>query len=176
MWWMLAAQLGMSIASNAAQAGANSAQYKADKKWQKYKNTMLSLSAAQSQNAVTTNITQETLASAVQALEIEKATVTQRGDAVVQAAAAGVKGNSVNSAVRAVERSGAEAEYARALDLKNQYLGFDYQRRDIALSAKMGKDTNYIPKPSPVSSILGIAKDATQIGVDNYDYLKAFFH
>ena len=175
MWWMLAAQVGMSALQEGQNSATSEAQYKADKKWKKYQNTMLGLSAAQSQNAITTNVTQTTLASATEALEIQKATVGARGDSIVQAAAAGVGGNSVASAVRAVERSGAELEFARQQDLRNAYLGFDYERRNIAMSAKMGENTNYIPKPSSVSSMLGFAKDVGTIGVNNYDYLADFF-
>lgn len=175
MWWMLAAQVGMSAVSHGMSSAASEAQYKADKKWQKYQNTMLALSAAQSQNAITTNVTQATLASAAEALEIRKATIAASGDAKVQAAAAGVGGNSVASAVRDVEKSGAQLEFARQEELRNAYLGFDYERRNVALSAKMGENANYIPKPSSVSSMLGFAKDVGGIGVDNYDYLSDLF-
>lgn len=175
MWWMLAAQVGMSALSQGQSSAASEAQYKADKKWKKYQNTMLALSSAQSQNAVTTNVTQATLASATQALEIEKSVIKQRGDAIVQAAAAGVGGQSVASSVRAVERSGAQAEYARQEDLRNAYLGFDYERRNIAMQAKMGENTNYIPKPSSISSLLGFAKDVGSIGLDNYDYISGIW-
>ena len=175
MWWMLAAQAGMAALSYGQSSATSETQYKADKKWKKYQNTMLALSAAQSQNAITTNQSQATMASAVEALEIDKAVITQRGDATVQAAAAGVGGNSVASSVRAVERSGAVAEYARQEDLRNAYLGFDYERRNIAMSAKMGENTNYIPKPSSISAALGFAKDVGTIGVDNYDYISGIW-
>lgn len=175
MWWMLAAQAGMAAISAGQSSAASEAQYKADKKWKKYQNTMLALSAAQTQNAITTNVTQTTLASATQALEIDKAVMNQRGDAVVQAAAAGVGGGSVASSVRAVERSGAQAEYQRQEDLRNAYLGFDYERRNVAMQAKMGENTNYIPKPSSASSLLGFAKDVGTIGLDNYDYISGIW-
>lgn len=175
MWWMLAGQLALSAVDRGMSSAASEAQYKADKKWKKYQNTMLALSAAQSQNAVTTNVTQQTLASATQALEIDKATMGARGDAVVQAAAAGVGGNSVASGIRAVERSGANAEFQRQEDLRNAYLGFDYERRNIAMSAKMGENSSYIPKPSSVSSYLGFAKDVGSVGLDNYDYISGIW-
>ena len=72
MWWMLAAQLCMAAVSQGQSSAAGEAQYKADKKWKKYQNTMLALSTAQTQNAITTNVTQTTLASATQAGSISR--------------------------------------------------------------------------------------------------------
>lgn len=172
MWWMLGAQVGLAALSANAAGAASEQQYKANKKWQKYENTMLRLSDAQNQNAITQNQTYATMASAAAALEIDKQLIQQRGQATVEAAAAGVGGGSVASSVRAVTRSAASLEYARQEELKAQYLGFDAQRRNSAFNAKMSMDESYIPKPSPLSTILGFAKDVTKTGIDNYDYLK----
>lgn len=171
MWWMLAAQVGMSSVSAFAGHQQSKEQYKVEKKWQKYRNTMSMLSAAQTQNAVTTNQTMATIESAAQALEIQKSELVQRGDAKVQAAAAGVSGGSVGSTLNGIARGAAQAQRARKMELENKYLGFTFERRNIAMGAAMNKDVSYIPKPDPLSAMLGFAKDATAVGIDNYDYL-----
>ena len=82
-------------------------QAKGMKAFQKYKNTMTMLSAAQSQNAITTNWLLERAAFAEQGIDLQKQSMITSARVESAAAGAGVKGRSVNQAMFDVARNAA---------------------------------------------------------------------
>lgn len=133
--------------SAAMQYKADKAEYKAKKAWQEYRNTMTNLSNAVSQNAITSNEILSNAAFARQAMQLQKATMATEGAVVSSAAAAGVKGKSVNQVVLSVQRSSAEQERERQIQLETSWMASDHQRVNSAMSAAMQQDYTYIPKP-----------------------------
>lgn len=163
MVWMLAAMAASNALSAASQYSADKAESKVRRAWQTYRNTMTRLSDAVSQNAITSNELLSNAAFARQAMQLQKATMATEGSAESSAAAAGVRGKSVNQVVLSIQRSSAEQERERQIQLETSWMASDQQRLNSAMSAAMQQDYSYIPKPKASTYFLGAAmKTATQ--------------
>lgn len=153
MIWMAAAMAASAIAKFAG----DSANAKAQKKIQRYKNKMTNLAAAMSMNSITENEAMAVQQSARQAVAMRRDEMSTLGSTAVAAAAAGVKGNSVNLSVVDVQRNAGRAERDRQIDLEQQFLQFQQQRQSTVLSAAQGQDISYIPRPNFLSYALQAA-------------------
>lgn len=162
MWWMMAAQAGMSFMQAGQQLAADKAQYKARKAWQTYSNTMVRLSDSMNQNAITTNEIIAQSAFAEQALGIKRSSILTQAKSEVAAAAAGVKGRSVNQSMIDIQRNAAARETERQTSLSNANLAFDQQRLQSRMSAEMQQDYTYLPKPNPATYYLNAAMQTAQ--------------
>lgn len=163
MWWM-AASAGLNALSAINQYGADKAKAKAQQAWQDYSNRMVDLSATVSQNAITTNELLSADAFTNQAMQIQRGGMLAEAQAKVSAAAAGVKGNSVNRGVTHVLANAASREAERQEQFRVAQLGFTQQRTQVAMSAAMQKDYSYIPKPQAASYFLSAASSFASQG------------
>lgn len=168
MWWMLAAQAAATVASSAMAASAKGEQAKVDKKMLKYENTMLAISAAQSQNAITTNLVQQMQNNADEALVIQKNAILAEGAARVSAGAAGVAGGSVNATMNDVRRNAAVNQYFRKRRLDGIFLETDAQRRQVATDLSLRKNRSVIPKPNYAADILNLGAEGLSL-YNQYD-------
>lgn len=142
---------------------ADKAASKAKRAWQAYSNKMLDLSATVSQNNITTNQLLAADALTNQGFELKTDSIFTRAKVEASAAAAGVKGRSVNLAVRQVVRNSAAREAERQESFRTTMLGFDQQRMEVELSKTMQKDYSYIPKPKFASYFLSaVSKNVDQ--------------
>lgn len=121
---------------------------KAKRAWQAYSNTMVDLSNAVSQNTITDNTLMAEASFAQEAIDIRRQNLVASASTEVQAAAAGVKGNSVERSLVMVSRNAAEAERNRQIKRESTLMAFQQQRVNAGLQAAMQKDYSYIPKPS----------------------------
>lgn len=137
-----------------AQYQGDAATSKAKRAWQKYSNTMLSLSNAMQQNSITTNQLLASDAFTNQAIQLKKEGIMTSAATEVAAAAAGVKGRSVNLAMRDVKRNAANREAERQEGFKNTMLAVSQQRQNASMSAAMQVDYSYIPKPKAATYFL----------------------
>lgn len=151
MFWTA---LAMNVGSSLLQYGAESAQAKAQRMWQAYSNKMTRLSDANNQNAITQNEVMTMRSYVDQAIDIKQDALSTAGSITVSAAAAGVKGRSVNQTLFDAARSASVAEGRRQMALQDAFLSFDQQRRQSAFSSALNQDHSYIPKPSLASSLL----------------------
>ena len=158
MWFAVAA--GLQVAGAMGQYSADKANAKAQKRIQEYRNKMANISNAINQDAITTNTTLAIQQSARQAVYMRRDELSTLGSTAVAAAAAGVRGRSVNATLVDVQRNAGFAESMRQRDLQEQFMQFDQQRLGSALSAVMNQDLSYIPKPSLGSYLM---KAATNI-------------
>ena len=157
---LIAAGVALSVGSGlSAMMGynADSAKSKAQRQWQTYSNAMKDLSATQSQNAVTSNQLLLSDSFASRAFQLKKESLFTQGRVEVSAAAAGVKGKSVNRTMREVLGNFAGREADRQEAFRVGLMGMDQQRREIQVSAAMSQDYSYIPKPNAASYYLGAA-------------------
>lgn len=159
MFW---AMLGLNMLQGAAQYEADKEEAKAKLAWQKYSNTMTRLSDAMNQNAITENEIITMDAFAEQALDIKKGLLATTASAEVSAAAAGVKGRSVNQSLFDIQRNANIAEGRRQQSLQNAFASFDQQRQSSAMSAALNQDYTYIPKPNFMSYMLKAATNSAQ--------------
>ena len=158
MEWL---SLGASMLSGFMSYQADKAAAKAKRAWQAYSNTMIRLSDAQNQNAITTNEILNQQASTDQAIGIKESNILTTAQAEVSAAAAGVKGRSVDMVMLDINRNAAVAERQRETSLINANLSFDQQRRSSSLQAAMQQDYTYIPRPKLGSYLLSAAATST---------------
>jgi hypothetical protein len=161
-WWEMPVKAGLEFFSASAGYEADKAQYKAKKAWQAYSNTMVSLGAALNQNIITDNeiIARGTFAQ--EAFNIKRNKLEAEASVEVNAAAAGVKGRSVNQSLLDVQRKAAEKEHMRTIAFDNAMLGFRQQRVNTEMSAAAQKDYSFLPKPSRLGGLL-------QAGFNVYD-------
>lgn len=153
-WWAMAGSLGLNFLSAETNKMVDETAAKAGRLVQQFNNTMVRLSDANNQNAITTNQMLSNEAFADQALMIRKGGLIAAAKTETMAAAAGVKGRSVNQAMFDVQRNAAQRDYQRQVAQKNQNLAFDQQRVNSALGAEMNQDYSYIPKPRAASYYL----------------------
>lgn len=157
MAWQLFAKLGMDMLGGFMQYQSDKAEAKAARAYQKYRNTMTNLSNAINQNAITTNEIMSNDAFTREAVDIKKDYLAADANATVSAAAAGVKGRSVNQSLFDIKRSMDVAEGLRQENLRNSWLAFDQQRQTSAMDAALQQDHSYIPKPKLASYLLNAA-------------------
>lgn len=165
--WMFAAQAAMSALSAASQYKADKAQAKAQQAFQKYRNTMTRLSDGVNQNAITTNELLMREASAEQGVQIAQQGLFDTARVEVSAAAAGVKGRSVNQTMLDTNRDIAVRERQRQVSLDNAMLAVDQQRLNSSMSAEMQQDYSYIPKPKAATYFLKFAADTATSAWNN---------
>ena len=123
---------------------------------QEHRNVMSSISAALQQNSVT-HAEISTIDQATQLKQqIAVASIQDKGNAEVNAAAAGVAGNSVDQTMRGLERSALQANYARIRNTRSQMQAHGQDRTNITLSKIYGKDITVFQKPSVAMSLLGL--------------------
>lgn len=151
---------GQSMLSSIQGYQAEKAQYKASMAWQKYSNTMIRLSDSINQNAITTNSIFAQDQSIFEEQQIQEGSIGALAQAEVGAAAAGVKGRSVNQSMLDIKRNAANRENERVINLRNQFIAFDQQRLQSRFSAEQSQDRSYLPKPSLASALLNGASKA----------------
>lgn len=160
---LLLSQMGMSLASSWGQYATANIQTDLQSKIQDYRNTMTRLSAARSENAVTVNQVRTRDAAVAANQMIQKQAMQDQARQRVDAAAAGVTGNSVAMVVRDLKASAGRASYALKRQVNQQHAEFREQRTSIALSAITNQDVQVIPRPSVGSMLLGATTNLLSI-------------
>lgn len=134
-------------------------------KLQKYRNEMLQITAAMSQNVNLQNTIATRDANVRVALAVSVTAAEDKGFAEVSAAAAGVRGGSVDRTMRGLRRSAANAQAARKARFSAEMKGHRNELVKMRVSAIMGKDITIQTKPSMLSSIMGLGATLS----DTYD-------
>lgn len=158
-------QAGANFFSALMSYGADKAAAKAQRAFQKYRNTMTQLSNALAQDAITSNELISNEQFRRQALQIQSTYQEAAGATQVQAGASDTAGRSVDRSMFLLEQSRDMAEAVRQENLINSWTAFDQQRQNAAMSAAMQQDYTYIPKPNLASYLFKSAMNAAQIGM-----------
>ena len=132
---------------------------------QEHRNTMSAISAAMQSN----NITREEINTQDSARrlkqQIDLASMQDKGNAEVSAAAAGVAGGSVDNTMRGLTRSAMQANYARIRNLDSQMQAHGNNRKNVTLQQVYNKDVQVFQKPNVGMALLGLTTDL----VDTYN-------
>jgi hypothetical protein len=160
---LMYSQMGLSAISGWGQFKTASIQADLQERIQAYRNTMSKLSAARSTNAITVNEVRAREAYTENDLLIQRTAMQDQSRAEVQAAAAGVSGNSVDAVMQDLKASAGRASYANTRQYNQQKAEMFEQRQSVALSAIMNQDTQVIPKPSVGSMLLGMGTNLLSI-------------
>lgn len=134
---------------------------------QAHSNAMRELASASATNQVTLAESQIRDKSMRLSAALQKQSIKDRGSAEVSAAAAGVKGGSVEQMMLGLRRSAMQAQHARMRNRDAQLLAQDTQRNNIKLAAVLGEDISVIPQPSAASAMLGLGAQLIQTYDEN---------
>lgn len=165
--WGMALKMGNQALGAASTFKLEQTQFRMQTAAREHKNTLNKISSGIQQNAVTIAEIQ-TQDKAVRLSEaIQTQSMKDKGSAAVSAAAAGVQGGSVKAAMLGLRRSALKAQDAR---IRNRDAALNAQaenRKNIELSAIMGRDISVLPAPSAASAMLGLGATLVQTWDDN---------
>jgi len=154
--WGMAFNMGNQILGAASEHNLEKTQFRMETAAREHKNVLNKISSGIQQNAVTIAEVQ-TKDKAIRLSEaIQTQSMKDKGSAAVSAAAAGVQGGSVKAAMLGLRRSALKAQDAR---VRNRDAALNAQaenRKNIELSAIMGRDISVLPAPSAASAMLGL--------------------
>lgn len=160
---LMLSQMGLSLASSWGNFQTASIQANLQDRIQAYRNTMSKLSAARSLNAVTVNTARAGDVATVNDVMIQKQAMQDQARQEVDAAAAGVTGNSVEMAARDLRASAGRARFAQKRQHHQQMVEISNQRTSIAIGAITNQDVQVIPRPSVGSMLLGAGTNLLNI-------------
>ncbi len=150
------AQTEYSIAKTQAEMQASS---------RAHRQTMAKISETVQLNSMTQNEIQlqDATRRAGQALQL--ASMTDKANAEVNAAAAGVAGGSIQSTMNSLERSALNANAARMANYRSADIASQEKRQGIKLQTIFNRDISPITMPSPSMALLGLGKSL----IDTYN-------
>ena len=126
---------------------------------------MRKISTAQNLNAQTLQGAQLEDKSKRLEMTLQQSSIKDMGVSEVSAAAAGVAGGSVNTALLGLRRSALNAQNSRMRNLDSQLFAVDKQKQNIRLAGILGEDISVIQRPSAASALLGLGSTL----IDTYD-------
>lgn len=150
------AKYGLDIAQGVGDfivAGINS---KMERRLQDFRNKMSAISAAMSQNTIESNRIASLDAASRLRTNIQITAAEDQANSAVSAAAAGVRGGSVDATMRGLKRSAANAQAARKARLKGELKAHAQESTNVTLAQIMGKDISVKSRPSMLSSAMGL--------------------
>lgn len=149
-------EMGTQAIGAIAEYSVQKTQHKMQVAAQEHRNVMNQISTSLQYNSVT-NAEIQIQDSAVRLSEaIQTQSMKDKGSAAVSAAAAGVKGGSVDAAMLGLRRSALKAQDARIRNRDSALTAQAEGRKNIEMSAIMGKDISVLPAPSAASALLGL--------------------
>ena len=160
---LMLSQMGLSLVGSWGDYATAGIQADLQERIQAYSNTMNRLSAARAENAVTVNQARAQDAAVQADLLIQRQAMTDQAQAEVEAAAAGVTGNSVKMVMRDLRASAGRASFAQERQANQQQAEFREQKTSIAISAITNTDVQVIPKPSLGTMLLGAGTNLLDI-------------
>ena len=156
--WNMIGSMATQAVSAYGDYSTSKIQYRMDQAAREHKKIMGALSSAQQQNALTTAEVQ-TRDAGIRALRsIELQSLHTKSEATVNAAAAGVTGNSVDSSLQNLRRSALNANAARKASLISKFQGIEQERKNVRLSQIYGRDVSVSIPPNPTTALLGLGK------------------
>lgn len=160
---LMMAQMGLDLAGNLADFASSRIQSRMERDLQAYRNNIMALQTARSRNAITVNEIRAQDADAEQDFLIQRTSMADKARAEVNAAAAGVAGNSIKMMADDLAASAGRAQYARQRQLNQSLAEMGDQRTSVAIGQVLNKDIQVIPKPSIGSLLLGGAASMLDI-------------
>ena len=160
---LMYAEMGLNVIGGLAGYAVSKERAKQEAIVRKYNETMQALSAAMSLNAITANEAAARENAVNARLSIQSAAMQEEADYALEAAAAGVVGNTVK--IGQMQRT-ADAARART-SLDRQYLAermsTAQQREQVQLQKIYGKDISPLPKANFGAAVFGMVSNAIDI-------------
>ena len=162
---LMYAQMGMQVISALNGIRQQKHEVRMEEISRKYRETMTAISASQQYNTMTDNEIAMRDAAVRTSVALNVQSLQDRGSAEVDAAAAGVKGGSVQATMRGLMRSRLQARQALRMKVAAQAKSASNDRRNLAFSVVMNKDISPLPRVSTSSALLGLGASI----IDTYD-------
>ena len=156
--WLMGAQLIGQVGSAVMGHLAKKREAKFMESVKAYNNTFVDITKSNNLNAIKVRTIQGRDQATRDAFTIQTHRLEAEAEAEVNAAAAGVQGNSVALTMMQVNRQAANAEHRRQEGLKSHYISMNRAHINTRLSAAGQKNNDYIPKPQAASMLAGIGQ------------------
>lgn len=156
MSWSGLAFVGMQAASTFMSMQGQQQAYKASEAMRKARNTQLAVNAYASMGRINENRIRAEERSQTIANAIQQENILKMGSAEVAAAAAGVRGNSVDRVFSSIDRASAQKEMQRQTELSGQLAAYDAQMRNTWTGAVLQQDNVEAAQPSVVAPLLNL--------------------
>ena len=166
-WQLAAAQVGLSFLGGMASKSAADARAAQKRAWAEYSNKLTMLSQARNQGIVSENIVLAGRMSTRHAVNIQKNAMKAKATTEVYAASNQFAGGSIDDLLLDLTRNAAMAEDNRQDELFNTMVNFQYERENIASTARSRMvDPNYSGGSglSVLASVAGTALSQYQAG------------
>lgn len=156
-------EMGSTLISKAASFGVSLQESKLARSMQRYKQMMADLSATLAQNAITANEIAVGDQAVNARLDIQAQSMEDQANYAVEAAAAGLIGQSINlgSTVRQADAGRARLTLERSYE--GQLRAFGQQRTQTELDRIYGKDISVISNPSIGGALFDTGKDLADV-------------
>ena len=152
---IMMAQMGLAGLGAVTDYMAASDEAKIQRRMQQYRNTLNRLSAERQISAINTNEDRARSSYAQNESVIQRTSIADKGRATVAAAAAGVKGNSVDMQLRDLQGSADKASFFARRQFHQQMADSGEQKKSVAIGAVANQDLQVLPKPSVGAMLLG---------------------
>lgn len=159
---LMYADMGLTVMAGLSQYMVQKEESKLAASMQKYQNAMSALSAGRGLNNITRNSVAIRDNNTFADISIQSAAMQEQAAYAVEAAAAGVMGNSVAVGLRQRKGDAARAQTSRKRQYDSERLNIEDQRKQVKLSAIYNKDISPISKPSLGGTLLGIGANLIQ--------------
>ncbi len=159
---LMYADMGLSVMSGLVNFAVQGEQAKIQKRLQEYQNTMSALSAGMAQNNIQRNAVQVRDNNVFADISVQSASLQEEAALAVEAAAAGVMGNSVAVGLRQRKADAARAQTSRKRQFDAERMQIEDQKKQVKMSAIYNENISPISKPSLGASLLGIGANLMQ--------------
>lgn len=160
---LMYADMGLSVVAGLTQFGVAREQSKLQAAMQKYQNTMSALSTGQSLNNITRNAVAVRDNRVFADLSIQTSAMEEQAAFKVEAAAAGVIGNSVAVGLRARQADAARAQTSLARKFNSELLAVEDQKKQVRLSEVYNQDISPISRPNLGAALLNTGMQMVDI-------------
>lgn len=153
---LLYASLGLQVAQGVTNYMTDKAAYDIERIQQKYRRKVAAVQTALDLNAQGENAAALQRSLAAAAISVQRASLRDEGSAIANAAAAGVRGASVDLGLIDLKRSGYEAAFAVEERMKSERNAASVERRNIRIGGVLGQERGSRGGPSAASALLGL--------------------
>lgn len=160
---LMYADMGLTVLDSVAAYSSSKEQYKLEKSVQNYKNKMTALATAWALGTSTYNEARFTEADTLLQVDIQVQGMRDVAAFDVEAAAAGVIGNSVAAGRSDLLATEMRAQTSRARGARQQRIAFAQERKNLRIDSVFNEDVSTIRKPSALGAVLGTAAKLTDV-------------
>ncbi len=156
-------QMGMSALGAVSNYSAASHESKMQKISRDYQKAVSDISFRMQSNAITENDIEQRDAVTRASAALQITSLQDKASAEAGAAAAGVRGGSIDTTLRGIMRSGLQAKHAMRKKIEAISKATARERSNLRFSKVAGTDVSPIGKPSVASSLLGLGASMLDI-------------